>query len=153
MISEELLKELQAELEADEGFVSHAYPDSRGYWTIGIGRLIDKRLGGGISHDEALYLLENDVAKAEKVLNVLESRWHSLDSDRQLVLLNLAFNLGPIRLAGFKRFWAAIRDFLDGKGALYLSVAADEMLASEWASQVGKRATRLADRMRVTSTS
>ena len=30
-----------------EGVVPHAYQDSRGYWTIGVGRLIDESLGGG----------------------------------------------------------------------------------------------------------
>ena len=37
--------------------------DSLGFVTVGIGRLIDKRRGGGITHGEALYLLGNDVAR------------------------------------------------------------------------------------------
>ena len=35
-----------------EGVVKHAYQDSRGYWTIGVGRLIDEKLKGGLSDDE-----------------------------------------------------------------------------------------------------
>lgn len=140
---------LMQELATDEGCSRHAYQDSEGYWTIGVGRLIDERRGGGITREEAFYLLRNDIATAEADLDALEPRWRQLDSDRQLVLINMAFNLGQTRFAGFKRFWQAIGAFLDGQGAICLSVAADEMMASKWARQVGVRATRLADRMRV----
>lgn len=45
-------------LETDEGRVPHAYQDHLGYWTIGVGHLIDKRKGGGLTPDEVDYLLE-----------------------------------------------------------------------------------------------
>ena len=54
---------LLEELSRDEGTVLQAYQDSLGYWTIGTGRLIDKRRGGGITKAEADYLLANDVQK------------------------------------------------------------------------------------------
>ena len=41
-----------------EGVVPHAYKDSRGYLTIGVGRLIDEELGGGLSDDEIDYLVD-----------------------------------------------------------------------------------------------
>lgn len=44
---------LVAELERDEGFRAKPYRDSKGYWTVGIGRLIDKRRGGGLRPFEA----------------------------------------------------------------------------------------------------
>ena len=44
-------------LRRDEGRVRHAYQDHLGYWTIGVGRLIDQRKGGGLSEDEIDYLL------------------------------------------------------------------------------------------------
>jgi lysozyme len=53
--------ELIRQLKGDEGVVSHAYPDHLGYLTIGVGRLIDKRKGGGLRPDEISYLLNNDV--------------------------------------------------------------------------------------------
>jgi GH24 family phage-related lysozyme (muramidase) len=59
---------LLAHLAVDEGCVLHAYPDSLGYLTIGYGRLIDRRRGGGITNAEALMLLENDV----------DRHWHEL---------------------------------------------------------------------------
>ena len=49
------------QIKKDEGIVLHVYDDSLGYSTIGYGRLVDRRKGGGISEDEALYLLKNDV--------------------------------------------------------------------------------------------
>ena len=35
------------QLRRNEGEVLHAYQDHLGFWTIGVGRLIDKRKGGG----------------------------------------------------------------------------------------------------------
>jgi hypothetical protein len=55
------LSELTAQLRRDEGEVLHAYSDHLGFTTIGVGRLIDKRRGGGITKEESKYLLENDI--------------------------------------------------------------------------------------------
>ena len=59
-------------LKKEEGVIPHAYQDHLGFWTIGVGRLIDKRKGGGLSADEIDYLLSNDinrfVAGLEKAL-------------------------------------------------------------------------------------
>jgi lysozyme len=57
------------------------------------------------------------------------------------VLVNMAFNLGPTRLKGFKKFIAAF-DAKDWDGAVI------EMLDSKWAKQVGARAIRLAKMVR-----
>lgn len=146
-------EKLAAELERDEGFVRHAYRDSRGYWTIGIGRLVDEWVGGGITKDEALYLLRNDVAEAERTCDRIEPRWRQLDADRQRVLLNMALNLGHDRFRGFVDFWRAIGDYLtsverDQPNHLYVEIAAAEMQDSAWYRQVGHRGPRLAARMR-----
>ena len=42
-MSGEIVRELSKQLERDEGRVRHAYQDHLGYWTIGVGRLIDAR--------------------------------------------------------------------------------------------------------------
>ena len=55
---------LLAQIKRHEGLVKHAYQDHLGYWTIGYGRLIDEKLGGGLSEDEASFLLRNDIARA-----------------------------------------------------------------------------------------
>jgi lysozyme len=122
---------LLAHLVADEGVVLHAYQDHLGYWTIGAGRLIDKRRGGGITHAEALYLLGNDVDKFER--GVLE-RWPWvawLDDARQIAICNLAFNLGLDGLAKFRNTLAAIQD---GRWA----DAAEGLRNSLWYRQIQK---------------
>lgn len=133
-------KQLTKELRRDEGVVPFAYQDHLGYWTIGVGRLIDKRKGGGLSDAEIDFLLSNDIDRFEKqVIDALP--WYSrLDDVRQRVLVNMAFNLGIAGLLGFKNTLAMIERG-DYAGA------AKGMLNSKWATQVGERAKRLATMM------
>jgi len=133
-------KQLTKELRRDEGVVPFAYQDHLGYWTIGVGRLIDKRKGGGLSDAEIDFLLSNDIDRFEKqVIDALP--WYSrLDEVRQRVLVNMAFNLGIAGLLGFKNTLAMIERG-DYAGA------AKGMLNSKWATQVGERARRLATMM------
>jgi len=133
----DFMAELVAELVRDEGLRLKPYRDSVGKLTIGVGRNLDDV---GISPDEAQYLLGNDIASAEAMLDLRVSWWRRLDEDRQRVLVNMAFNLGE-RLLGFERTLGAIAN-----GSY--DVAADAMLQSKWAQQVGPRAVRLAERMR-----
>jgi lysozyme len=128
------------QLTRDEDEILHAYPDSQGYWTIGIGRLIDKRKGGGISHDEALYLLKNDIDKATEQLAENLPWTASLDDARHGALVNMSFNMGIHGLMGFKNTLAMIQ------AGDYANAAAN-MLQSKWAEQVGPRAHRLAKQM------
>jgi lysozyme len=48
-----MVANIAEQLRRDEGEVLHAYQDKYGYWTIGVGRLIDARKGGGISVEES----------------------------------------------------------------------------------------------------
>lgn len=123
-----------------EGVRLSAYQDSGGFWTIGIGRNIDRR-GGGISEEEALYLFNNDVARVSADLDRELPMWRELDEVRQRVLFDMAFNLG---IAGLLKFHNALGAIRQGNYAH----AAEEILDSRWASQVGPRATRLAAMMR-----
>jgi lysozyme len=131
----------RAQLKADEGVIPHAYQDSEGFWTIGCGRLIDKRLGGGLSDDEINYLLNNDLFRAEKTARALFAGFDRLSDARKAVLVNMAFNLGQTRLAGFHRLREAVKE-------QDWEQAAKEMLDSRWSQQVGQRAVRLANQMR-----
>jgi len=129
------------QLEAEEGFVPHVYQDGLSFWTIGIGRLIDKRRGGGITHDEALYLLGNDVARITHDL-LRRFRWFDgLDAARQAVLVGMAFQMGIHGLLGFQRTLLLIE-------ARRFEQAAAAMLQSKWASQTPERARRMAEQMR-----
>lgn len=133
----EAREHLLAHLLVDEGVVLHAYTDSLGYLTIGVGRLIDKRKGGGISHEEAMYLLDHDVTRIWHEL-VKRFPWVlSLDDVRQAVLANMAFNMGVPGLAKFVNTLAAVR-----RGDY--SAAVNGMRRSLWYRQVQKsRSERL----------
>lgn len=132
------LEIMVAELERDEGLRLKPYRCSAGRLTIGIGRNLDDV---GISVEEARHLLHNDIARTAADLDRLLPWWSTLDEVRQRVLLNMAFNMGAAGLAGFRQTLGFVRAGLWG-------AAADGMLASLWARQVGPRAVRLAEMMR-----
>ena len=123
-----------------EGFVEHAYKDSEGYLTIGYGRLIDERLGGGISAQEAEYLLMNDL---DQVIETAKKYmfWPNLNEPRKAVIISMLFNLGQPRFDKFRKTKDAIH-------AGNFELAASEMLNSMWRKQVGHRAVHLAEMMR-----
>jgi lysozyme len=132
---------LRETLKRDEGVVDHAYMDSEGYWTIGCGRLIDKRAGGRLRPQEIDLLLENDIEEAEADARELFPSFDSLSDARKVVLVSMAFNLGRNRLGGFRKLRSAV-------AAGDWETAAAEMGNSLWASQVGPRAVRLAKMMK-----
>jgi lysozyme len=132
---------LRNQLKADEGVRESAYPDSLGYITIGVGRLIDKRKGGRLRPAEIDYLLDNDIDELDAQLGKRLPWLNTLSPARQQVLMNMAFNLGIDGLLGFKNTLGMI-------AAGDYASAADAMLKSKWAGQVGDRAKRLADMMR-----
>lgn len=123
-----------------EGEVAYAYPDSLGYLTIGVGRLIDKRKGGRLRPDEIRYLLANDVSEVQRALDEKLPWWRGLDPVRRKVLIDMGFNLGIDGLLGFHNTLEFVRtgDW---------QRAAAGMLASKWAKQVGIRAIRLSKMM------
>jgi len=129
------------QIKQDEGLVLHAYDDHLGFATIGYGRLIDRRKGGGISQDEAEYLLKNDVNARLNVLQNAIPFFNRLDDARKAVLLNMSFQLGIAGLLKFKSTLAFIEagDF---------ESAAANMLKSLWAKQTPNRAKRMAEQMR-----
>jgi len=124
-----------------EGRVPHAYQDSLGYWTIGVGHLIDRRKGGRLPEHIIDALLDYDIELHEGELTRALPWVDNLDPVRRTVLIDMAFNLGIKGLLGFKNTLAAVKD---GRW----DDAASGMLASKWASQVKSRAVRLADMMR-----
>jgi len=128
------------QLRRDEGVVDHAYTDSEGYLTIGVGRLIDKRKGGRLTDVEMDFLLANDIAEKEAELEARVSFYNSLSEARRGVLLNMAFNLGVGGLLAFKNTLKLVELGMYEKASV-------EMLNSKWARQVGNRATRLSKQM------
>lgn len=128
-------------LRGEEGEVLSEYKDHLGYSTIGVGRLIDKRKGGGITEEESAYLLGNDVDKVTTQLNKRLPWWTKLDEARQGVLVNMAFQMGIDGLLGFKNTLKMI------ESGQY-EAAARGMLQSKWAQQTPSRAKRMAEQMR-----
>lgn len=133
--------DLKKQVERHEGRVRHAYQDHLGFWTIGIGRLIDKERGGGLSDDEIDFLFANDLRRVEHELR-RNLPWFSEapDSIKQ-VLCNMAFQLGVAGLMRFRRMLAAMksRDW---------TAASIEALDSRWAKQTPRRAEELAAMIR-----
>jgi lysozyme len=134
--------ELVRQLKGDEGSRSTVYRDHLGFWTIGVGRLVDgSKKGSGLRPDEITYLLNNDIDDRINALTKALPWLQDLDDARRGVLLNMAFQLGTDGLLGFKNTLALVRD---GKYA----EAADAMLVSRWAEQTPARAKRMSDQMR-----
>lgn len=132
--------ELIRQLKGEEGEVLSAYQDHLGYWTIGIGRLIDKRKGGGITPEESAYLLGNDIDKRIAQLDKALPWWGNLSEPRMAVMLQMCFQLGLDGLLEFKNTLNLI------KTGQYVA-AAGGMMQSLWAKQTPLRAQRLADQM------
>ena len=95
----------------------------------------------GVSCDEIDLLLENDVQQAMAAAKALGYNTNEISYIRWVVIVNMAFNLGQTRFAKFKKFHAAVM-------RLDFQTAANEMLNSAWAKQVGSRAQELSEMMR-----
>lgn len=127
---------LLAQLKLDEGFVPHVYEDGLGYYTIGYGRLVDQRKGGGITLGEAEYLLNNDLYKVIQQLGSFA--WYSdQDSVRQSALADMGFNLGVENLV---REWP---HFIGHIAAKEYPQAVACQVGSAWHAEVGPRAVRI----------
>lgn len=124
------------QLRRDEGEVLHAYQDHLGFWTIGVGRLVDQRRGGGISPLESAFLLQNDIERCRGALLQRLPWFAGLDPVRQAAVVNMAFQLGVDGLLQFNRTLASVRD---GRYA----EAETHGLQSRWAQQTPARARRV----------
>jgi lysozyme len=156
---------IEEQLILHEGLRLEVYKCPAGFWTIGVGRNLEGKpltkgeqeyiLGcsglepeqviatlkeRGISKDEALFLLANDIDDA--VADLRSFDWYEgLDPIRKKVVIDMRYNLGPTRFRQFKRMIAAL-------SAGGYEVAATEMANSKWYRQVGTRARRLVEMMR-----
>ena len=135
-----MVANLAQQLRRDEGIKPSAYQDHLGFWTIGVGRLIDARKGGGLRPDEIEYLLANDIKDRARALLAALPWFGALDDARQGVLLNMAFQLGTAGLLAFKNTLEQVR-------LGHYKTASVMMLQSKWATQTPERAARLAKQM------
>jgi len=119
-----------------EGLELKPYKCSAGVQTIGYGRSLER----GITKEEAEILLLNDLKMSEHEAKRFNF-YHGLTGNRKDVVVEMIFNLGLSRFMLFTKTIIAIenKDF---------AAAADEMLDSRWAEQVGERAVTLSNKMR-----
>ena len=127
----------------DEGVKYEIYKDHLGYPTFGIGHLITENDpehgepdGTEISEERVNEVFETDVAKFVSESKILFPDLDDLPDVAQQVIVNMAFNMGRPRLSKFKNFIAGVND-------RDWTRAAEEMMDSRWATQVGDRAIRL----------
>ena len=128
-------------LRKHEGVETHAYVDSVGKVTIGIGRNIDSVGGIGLSDDEIDYLLANDLQRVEAELLQAFEWYEDLNDARKDAMMDICFNLGLPRLKLFKKALAAM-------SRSHYEIAAVELLDSRWAVQVGQRAITISEMIR-----
>ena len=132
------MSKLMKMLKRHEGIETHAYTDSVGKVTIGVGRNIDPNQGLGLSEEEISFMLGNDIDRVEDELYANFKWVIHLTEARYDAMVNLCFNLGLPRLLKFKKALAAMQ-------AGDYATAADEFLDSRWAKQVGQRAIEITD--------
>ena len=137
------IEALREQLKIDEGVKYEIYKDHLGYPTFGIGHLITendpehgKPDGTKISEDRVNEIFETDVATFVSEAKILFPDLDDLPDVAQQVIVNMAFNMGRPRLSKFKNFIAGVND-------RDWTRAAEEMMDSRWATQVGDRAIRL----------
>lgn len=130
-----MLDPLIEQLKRHEGLRLKPYRCSAGKLTIGYGRNLEDK---GINLGEAETMLRADAAES---WDWATAEFPELDEVRQAVIANMHFNLGPRRLRLFHNMYKALR-----VGAY--TTAAEAMLFSLWARQVGRRATELATQMK-----
>lgn len=129
---------LRQQLIEHEGVEYKPYRCTSDKLTIGVGRNIEDR---GISHETAMQMLDEDIDICINELQQTVSYWDELPEIVQEALVNLCFNMGIKRLMAFKKTFGYLREQQYDK-------AADELLDSRYANQVGKRAEDVADMIR-----
>jgi len=145
---------LEQQLIHHEGLRLMPYRCTAGALTIGVGRNLDAKgirpfeirdvfsgvqpnLSKGITKQQALALLASDIQDARRDVKTLLPHVESMPAQIQNVLVDMAFNLGRVRLS---KFVTTLKLFAEGN----YPEASRQMLKSRWASQVGNRAIRLA---------
>jgi lysozyme len=127
---------LMQELERDEGRRSKPYRDTEGYLTIGVGHNLDAE---GLCEEAINAQLEFDIQRKAIEPVARYCPWAATaPADVQRGLWNLCFNLG---ITGLLKFKITLGHLQAGR----YQQAADALLMSKYAKQVGQRANRIAD--------
>jgi len=110
-------------LKRHEGLRLHPYRCSQDKLTCGIGRNLEDK---GISNEEALYLLNNDIKEVQEELTKNWGVWRTLPEKARMVCIDMTFQMG---IVGFMRFRKTRKLMELGK---WLE-ASEELLRSKYA--------------------
>ena len=83
-----------------EGVVCTLYQCSEDKLTIGIGRNLE---ANGISEEEAMYLLDNDIDRVINNLDKIFPAWKVMPSKARLVCIDMCFQMGITGFMNFRR--------------------------------------------------
>ena len=126
---------LKKQLVVHEGLELKPYKCTANKTTIGVGRNIEEV---GISEDEAMYLLNNDIKNVVAQCQATFSWFDGLTDIRKEAIVNLVFNMGLSTFCKFKKTISYIEQ------GLY-ELAGTELLDSNYARQVGQRSVDVAN--------
>jgi lysozyme len=101
------VEELKKQLKEHEGLELKPYQYPAGRWTIGVGRNLQDK---GISEEEAMLLLENDIKDCMEDLKGIFPDFEELAESRKRALMDMRFTLGPTRFREFRNMIAAVRE-------------------------------------------
>jgi lysozyme len=121
----------------DEGFCPKLYKDTKGFNTIGYGFNLDTTL---IPKEVADHWLSLNIEKLSRDLSSYIPFFSTLDTSRQYVLLNMAYQMGIAGILKFKKMLIALEnnDYI---------LASKEMKNSKWYVEFTNRANRLVNIM------
>lgn len=143
----------------NEGMRNKAYYDTKGKLTIGIGRNLDDNplteeeicyighnaRGKAITNEQACYLCRNNLKAVKADLDRELPWWRDLCVDRQFVLIDMCFNMGiGNNYKGLLSFHKTLSSIAQG----FYITAAEQLMQSKYAKQVGIRAERNAYALR-----
>ena len=137
----ELRERIVNDLINHEGKKNKVYLDSMGIETCGVGRNLRDV---GLSEDEIMYLLNNDIDRVENQLDTYFPWWRDKHELVRRMLISFVFNVGIGTARKFLKMMKAIEDdnYVDAvKELLYNS----EGKPSKYYIQVGRRAKEMAD--------
>jgi lysozyme len=132
------MNKLIEQLKIHEGMKLKPYKCTAGKLTIGIGRNLEDV---GISEDEASMLLRHDIQEATRQLLHAFPWMGDFNDARISAMINFTFNVG---IGTVKKFENTLSYMQSGDW----DKAADEMMDSRWARQVGNRALEVTEQIR-----
>jgi lysozyme len=124
-------------LNISEGRRRLPYRDTKGKLTIGVGFNLDDV---GLYDDEIDFILKRRIERAMAEAAKLPV-YPNLSPARKSVIVDMVFNMGLQKVLGFKNMLSNLKLGI-------WDLAAQDMLNSEWADEVGNRAIQLAEVMK-----